>query len=287
MVPEPSKHSSVCIPLTPNIRAMIRRVEAKSGGPAWLGPILHACPNVPPTLNEMQGFQLLNGQSKSVRRSVVRFIEYLDLAPAGSFDLERAKAELRSTHILLTPDLVGEMLWRKNKTGIGPQKLLSGKQDKPDGLDSGLVNNWLSAQTRSARPEHAGYVLHLWRNAPIMMELSDEDRAALRNAMDQAGLTPQSLLNRMEQRPPGLTPDVLSRWLAGKVNRVNAEWWGEVAASADRRVLGNFPTRSQLLSMRSWRSVVRPHRPPSRFRRHSHPLLSVRLGRRWLARHAS
>lgn len=213
---------------------MIQRVEAKSGGPAWLGPILQACPNVPPTLNEMQGFQLLNGKSKTVRHSVVRFFEYLDLAPAGSFDLKRAKAELRSTHILLTPDLVGEMLWRKNKTGIGPQKLLSGKRDKPDGLDSGLVNNWLSAQTRSARPEHAGYVRHLWRNAPIMMELGDEDRAALRNAMDQAGLTPQSLLNRMEQRPPGLTPDVLSRWLAGKVKRVNAAWWDEVSASADR-----------------------------------------------------
>lgn len=218
------------IPITDDILALMACVQDRAGGARELGRLLELCPNCPPDLSAMTVYHLLKGRNHRILRSHLRFFGYLSLAPDQSFELDQARA--KPSQKLLTPGLVGEMLWLREHTGIGPQKLLSGLCGVPTGLNSGHVNAWLNGNTRAADPVWIGFVLRHWRNAPIMRVLSDAERRELREAMDAAGLTPQSLLNRMRPHPPELTTALLGRWLSGKAKRVNVEWWDMVVKAA-------------------------------------------------------
>lgn len=54
----------------------------------------------------------------------------------------------------------------KLRTGYGALKLFRGRKNIPVGLNSGIINTWLSRSVESARPSHMEYVLQKYAELP-------------------------------------------------------------------------------------------------------------------------
>lgn len=113
---------------------------------------------------------------------------------------------------------------RKN-TGIGPQRLLRGRKDKPRGIDSSTVNNWLSGRTDTANEEHLSYILKVWQTVDPIIDISDEMLANLKALFDATGMTQIGFLRISPNLQPVVSRNFLNRLINGTRKTVPKSVW--------------------------------------------------------------
>lgn len=119
----------------------------------------------------------------------------------------------------------------QDASGLGAVRLLDEAaqdgQTIPEGLKHTAILQWMNGATQSAKAAHLAFVVERWREAAARglewVDLTPEIQAQL-IPMREAGLIPGKILNDAPDKPDGLTPAIISRWLSGKVKRVRVDY---------------------------------------------------------------
>lgn len=127
------------------------------------------------------------------------------------------------SRVSITEEIRAELKRLNAETGVGPQRLLKGKADRPKGLNSAIIYRWLDGTIRTAMAEHLDFVLREWQNETSLEPLTDDDLAKLDSELKRTGYTPTSLLNHLSNVPNGLTPDLLHRLRSKRLKKVSSE----------------------------------------------------------------
>jgi hypothetical protein len=115
-------------------------------------------------------------------------------------------------------------------------RLLRGTKDKPAGLNSATINQWLTGRLQSAVPSYVGYVLAKWSALPTnnRVPLTPEMRALLNAEFARTGTGPVLILKRATDTPQGLTHAVIQTWASddgdARPNTVNEAYWNYIIA---------------------------------------------------------
>lgn len=121
-------------------------------------------------------------------------------------------------------DKIREELGSLHKsTGVGPQRLLKGKQDRPQGINSTTIYHWINGSTKTAKSEHLEFVLNEWRKQSALVTFTSEDKARLDDEFKRTGYAPSSLLNRLSGVPSDLTSDLLHRLQSKRLSKIPSE----------------------------------------------------------------
>lgn len=123
-----------------------------------------------------------------------------------------------SDFIVLTDERVALLNYHKERTGVGPRRLLAGKRhEQPEGLNSGLIAQWIPIKrVKSVKEVHYDYVLKLWEGLPdhdsLFVELDEDIIENLRYHKDRTEMSAHKLLKGRRDIPKGLTA---CRWRPG------------------------------------------------------------------------
>ena len=135
------------------------------------------------------------------------------------------------SRIIITNVMRDELRELRKSTGIAPMRLLKGRSDVPEGLDSAIIQSWLNGKTESARLDHYKFVLKVWRQVTPRIRLSDEDRELLRTEMARTGVGPKAILRLLPSSPHKLKPIMISNWVNGKLETASAAQWEAVLST--------------------------------------------------------
>lgn len=121
--------------------------------------------------------------------------------------------------------MVAQLKEQRERTSLGPQALLKGRDDIPEGLNHAAVTHWLGGRVKSVEKAHLAYVLKLWFAAPTNSSISIDDSLyeALSEGFRQSGLTPDMIIRWHKDRPPDLTLSKIKSILSGKTRTARAE----------------------------------------------------------------
>lgn len=93
-----------------------------------------------------------------------------------------------TTRIPLTEEMIRTMKGHQERTGVGANKLLSGKRkDLPEGLNSALIRNYFQGNSKTIRKDHYEYVIREWETLPdnSYVEVTDEIKKHFQSIQDQ------------------------------------------------------------------------------------------------------
>ncbi len=136
----------------------------------------------------------------------------------------------KGSYVDLNAEQLEEMRQLRRSSGLGPQALLRGANDRPDGLTSPTIASWLTGSTQRVPSAYLTYVLERWRNAPKRQPLTAEMRAELRRLHRQTGVGSARLLKRALDIPRGLTASTIAGWLEGPATEITQEHYDYVVA---------------------------------------------------------
>lgn len=125
--------------------------------------------------------------------------------------------------IPLTNEIRNELKALHEKTNIGPQRLLKGKPDRPRGLNSTTIYQWMDGTRDTAKSEHLDWVLHEWRQSRSLVPFTQADISLLQAELYRTGYKASSLLRRLSPVPKGFTPDILHRLSSGRLKKIDKE----------------------------------------------------------------
>jgi len=125
--------------------------------------------------------------------------------------------------IVLTAEIRETLNTVHQDTGVGPQRLLKGKPDKPRGLNSTTIYHWMDGTLETAKQEHLDWVLNEWRETRPLIPFTPEDVNLFKQELERTGYTQTSLLRRLSPVPESLTPDVLHRLCSKRLENIDKE----------------------------------------------------------------
>lgn len=134
--------------------------------------------------------------------------------PAPIEDARQARG-LHAGKEALSRRTLRELKALRDKSGIGPNALFSGRSDVPAGLSPALVAAWLSGRIKSATHEHLAYVERIWSEATPRIAITPEIRSEMKALRDRTGLGEQALLYGRKDKPKGLNANKIRHWLEG------------------------------------------------------------------------
>ncbi|RIJ31055.1 hypothetical protein [Henriciella algicola] len=105
-------------------------------------------------------------------------------------------------------------------SGVGPQRLLNGKVDRPRGLNSTRIYHWMDGTAKTAWTEHLNWVLANWQAEEPLEPFTQADNERLDRELKRTGYTQTTLLNRLSPVPEGLTPDILHRLKSRRLHKL-------------------------------------------------------------------
>lgn len=200
------------VPLTEDILKELKAYRERSS----LGPIalLSRCPDAPEDLSCQT---IENWFSRNVKRARKRHLDYV----------RRKWADMpaRPKHVPVTDDVRQDLHRLHNASGIGPQALLRGATDKPDGLNASMILRWMNGKRKktTAPITHLIYVLERWEVAGRKVPLTEVMIEELRFLMEKTGMGVQALFREARNRPPRLSNAMVNGWFSGKTRRVQLE----------------------------------------------------------------
>jgi len=114
------------------------------------------------------------------------------------------------------------------RTGIGPFRLLSGRNDVPPGLSANMVRRWTKGTARKTYSGYYDYVRATYEAAIPLKRLSLEDRNRLYAQKEHAGSW-DKLLARLRPHADDLTADLLASWAVGNAATARQDLWDFVS----------------------------------------------------------
>jgi hypothetical protein len=189
------------IPLTAEMIAAVRSHAARTG----VNPHELLREHLPPGSRIGRGriYRWMGGEVKTVcPRAYTLALETWTRLP-DDVDADQARARMRA---------------EAARTGVGLWKLLSARDNMPEGLSVKRVLNFYERRQDRVAPDHLHYLLKLWAALPSrrFVRLTPEIRAELRSYIDRTGKGPQAMLRGAKDKPEGLKAAVITAWLNGQ-----------------------------------------------------------------------
>lgn len=205
------------IPITDEIRRELIAEKERSG----LGPdvLLGRTAEKGPTLSPSTVTSWLTGRATRARTSHLEHVRRLWATATDRPEIH---------HVALTEGLLKELRRLRQRTGLGPQAILRGSKDRPEGLTSRVIADWLKGEAKSACPAHLDYVLQRWQTAPTRVRFTPAMRDELKNLRERTGVGPKELLQGARDLPPGLRPTTVDAWLRGVRKEIYREHYDTV-----------------------------------------------------------
>jgi len=126
-------------------------------------------------------------------------------------------------HITVSRALRNKLIAERERTGLGPMRLLRGTRDeKPAGLTSKIIGNWLNGSTQVAKSEYLNFVLKRFEQfAPDNTEikLTSEMRRKISSERARTNISYIKLLKDNADSPANLTSMQIMGWVNGSVAR--------------------------------------------------------------------
>ncbi|NHK29398.1 hypothetical protein FF098_015895 [Parvularcula flava] len=210
--------------LTPAILKKIEDEKERTGIASTL--LLRYADNVPDGFSSSLLDYWMRGKIKSASQDHIDFV--LAAYAAMPTEVTQDRPTRRETRITLTEAHRAKLKKMKEETGIGPMRLLRQREDVPAGLNSAIIQRWISGGTETAKPEHLEYVLSTWQQASPDIVLSETHIERLLSESARTGVGWTSLLAHMKDKPRQLRANTLSRWTSGRNETVRREIWTAV-----------------------------------------------------------
>jgi hypothetical protein len=124
----------------------------------------------------------------------------------------------RKREIEITPEIRAELQMHRERTKIGPTKLLYYRETHPKGLTPAMVSSWLQGEVKSTTHERLLYVLNKWESLPSCdfeyIEITSDILEQLISYKDKTTIGPKILLSKLENIPAGLNAALINNWLS-------------------------------------------------------------------------
>ena len=133
--------------------------------------------------------------------------------------------------VKITPAIRDQLNTLRETTGVGPQRLLRGRRDKPRGISSATIYSWLHGRSETAIEEHLSYVLDAWQSVDPIIEVTDAMVAELKAQFDQAGMTQLGFLKISANVNSVVSRNFLSRLINGTRKTVPKSVWEALISS--------------------------------------------------------
>lgn len=190
----------------------------------------------------------------------------------------------KKTRIPLSGEMIRELASHQERTRVGATALLNGcREELPAGLHPATIYNWLDGKAKSVGKEQFEYVLKLWECIPghaepkgiIRMKQAarppfkritngyiDIDYKALEllKQFQSEKLLPSALFKLGVDIPGGLSPSLISAWLAGGTKRANKYILDYVLSECEK--LRAHPQRPVVITDEIW-AELKSHRDRS------------------------
>jgi len=127
------------------------------------------------------------------------------------------------SRIPLTNEIKDELTSLYAETGLSPATLLRGAPNRPKGVSSRLIRQWMRGEAKTADEALLDYVLTLWRSIRAKgkndtierVSITPTIRGELTRLKDTTGKGAMSLLAGRKDKPEGLKSNIVTAWLNG------------------------------------------------------------------------
>ncbi len=182
------------------------------------------------------------------KKGIVFDIPPLPLAQRQYYSVRRLNAPRtrpRKKRVPIQESFLNELKAQRLRTGVASVALLSRREDVPRGLNPAIINTWLMKNARSAYPSYMRYVLKVYKTLPDCDIARNQarfdnynrknplprvpiDRALLLQHKKRTGLGAVRLLKKQQDIPMGLSPYMVSGWLAGNTKTAIERYYNYV-----------------------------------------------------------
>tara|TARA_R110002096_G_scaffold426829_1_gene637056 strand:- start:690 stop:1388 length:699 start_codon:yes stop_codon:yes gene_type:complete len=130
----------------------------------------------------------------------------------------------------LTPEIIEDLKFHRNRTGIGAAQLLQVKDaEKPAHLTLPALNSWFTGRVKTAARGHLEYIQEKWKNLPdnpegIRVEITPEILEKLRFYRNITNVGEGAILRgKRVEKPKGLNAAIVRLWLVGEIKTAKQE----------------------------------------------------------------
>ena len=192
---------------TPEIGAAMKAEQHRTN--VGVCRILSKSDDVPEGLTAEKIQHFCDGRQKKLRRL------YFDYIMKKWSEFPDAESEV----IPLTPEIIDILRQQAARTGKGPQAILAGARDRPEGLNASSAAGWLKGLSKTVRKVHLEYILKRYEmfesNNSEKVPITEDIRLEMRRQIERTGIGPTALLRRAKDKPKGLNAHRIGYWIAG------------------------------------------------------------------------
>jgi len=225
------------ISLTPDIKREINveRHRTKVGSRG----VLESAHPIPDGLTYCTLDHFLGGQNKTIRADHLEVILKAYAALPNADPAIKTIRKRPDTHVAITEAIRKELLALQNQTQIKPTRLLRGAPNRPKGINSSIINFWLTGEVKSANEDYLMYVLELWRsrsktkpaeplpsidkeqgNIDPIIPLTTDMRQAYVSEIERTGVKHTTLIRMLNASGIDMKPNMLSSRLSGRIKSI-------------------------------------------------------------------
>ena len=125
-------------------------------------------------------------------------------------------------------------LLRSRDVGFLPERLFDGAADVPNGLDAGVIGEWLDGSAAEAKKNHLDWVLDRCKALSISemprVMITEDVRAALIAHRERTGVGASALLKGARDIPTGLSASLVTAWIGGYIDSARKDYLDYVIA---------------------------------------------------------
>lgn len=202
------RRSGKRIALTPEMSAALRAQVQRTGVTPYTLLKRHLGPSH--QIKQTQLYRWMRGAAKTVcPRRYGLVLERWESLP-----------DRDGRYVLSTPQILALLRKHRVRTGVGVAKLLSRRDDLPEGLAIRQMENFYRGWVGKIRREHLDYVLDLWRALPDreFVPLTPEILSTLRGHIARTGKGAHAILRGARGKPDGLNAALIRSWLSGRAS---------------------------------------------------------------------
>lgn len=159
----------------------------------------------------------------------------------------------------------------REETGVGPMRLLRGRNDVPKGLNSGRVSGWLSGCRKRADEAHLNYILEIWPKTDPMLNITPKMVDVLNEELSRTSVSLTTIAKAIAQHPHRLSANSLSKLRKGQGKIIRKSLWEAILTFLAAHPNANTATTNRRIVKKSTgqdkaeltkRKAFAPSKPP-------------------------